>query len=64
MFLLFSSISLFPQAHFANGAVAQKLDYLPFGSERVNVKYGAFETRFTRVPLTDGFRIVIVTAYD
>ena len=29
------------------GTVAQKLDYLPFGSERVNVKYGAFETRFT-----------------
>ena len=45
--LFLSHTLLFPQAHFANGAVVEKLDYLPFGSERVNVKYGAFETRFT-----------------
>ena len=30
-----------------SGEVAQKLDYLPFGVERVNVSSGAFETRFT-----------------
>ena len=29
------------------GTVAQKLDYLPFGQERVNVQSGSFETRFT-----------------
>ncbi|MBI4359966.1 MAG: hypothetical protein HY564_02650 [Candidatus Jacksonbacteria bacterium] len=45
--LLFYSTSLFPQTHFANTAVAQKLDYLPFGSERVNVKTAGFDTHFT-----------------
>jgi hypothetical protein len=29
------------------GAVVQKLDYLPYGSERVNVKSGTFDTHFT-----------------
>src|SRR3989339_566523 len=30
-----------------SGGVVQKLDYLPFGSERVNVKTSGFDTRFT-----------------
>jgi len=29
------------------GLMVQKLDYLPFGSERVNEKVGGFQTRFT-----------------
>jgi RHS repeat-associated protein len=31
----------------AAGAVAQKLDYLPFGDERVNVRTGAFDAKHT-----------------
>ncbi|OGY75451.1 MAG: hypothetical protein A2550_03625 [Candidatus Jacksonbacteria bacterium RIFOXYD2_FULL_43_21] len=30
-----------------SGTVVQKLDYYPFGSERVNEKVGAFQTHFT-----------------
>ncbi len=31
----------------AAGLMVQKLDYMPFGSERVNEKVGGFQTRFT-----------------
>jgi len=30
-----------------SGGIVQKLDYMPFGSERVNVKTSGFDTRFT-----------------
>ena len=30
-----------------SGAVVQKLDYFPFGGERLNEKFASFETRFT-----------------
>ena len=31
----------------SDGTVVQKLDYLPFGGERVNIKTGSFDSHFT-----------------